>query len=264
MSSHPQCVYEQKGNIIRLQKFEVELPAVQTQGTPKLQERDVTIATMFGVCSRTCPHTHANVHAHTHTLTPITAMGDSTCSSSRTTPKGLLGPRQRCLCASSQSTFVCLLACLFVCLPRCPNPPHPPFPHRDGVVKTDVLQVDMNGRFAINVVDNLIVVHHQASRASIVYDIKCAASMTREPGAGGARSVYFHMPIVFPQSIAPTHLLPYKDPYTPASAAGPAGEMQPPAAGPVPCELCESLLAHTRTHTYMRAHAPTQKSHSFL
>ena len=30
--------------------------------------------------------------------------------------------------------------------------------------KTDVLKLDMSGRFALNIVDNLIVVHHQASK----------------------------------------------------------------------------------------------------
>ena len=34
--------------------------------------------------------------------------------------------------------------------------------------KTDVLRLDMSGRFAINVVDNLIVVHHQASKVCFI------------------------------------------------------------------------------------------------
>lgn len=33
--------------------------------------------------------------------------------------------------------------------------------------KTDILRLDMSGRFAVNVVDNLLIVHHQASRVSI-------------------------------------------------------------------------------------------------
>ena len=32
--------------------------------------------------------------------------------------------------------------------------------------KTDVLKLDMSGRFALNIVDNLIVVHHQASKVN--------------------------------------------------------------------------------------------------
>lgn len=35
--------------------------------------------------------------------------------------------------------------------------------------KSHILRLDMSGRFAINVVDNLIVVHHQASKV-----IKCS------------------------------------------------------------------------------------------
>lgn len=38
--------------------------------------------------------------------------------------------------------------------------------------KTDVLRLDKSGRFAINVIDNVIVVHHQFSKESMLYDIK--------------------------------------------------------------------------------------------
>ena len=34
--------------------------------------------------------------------------------------------------------------------------------------KTDVLKLGVSGRFAINIVDNLIVVHHQASKVGLV------------------------------------------------------------------------------------------------
>ncbi|KFM73575.1 hypothetical protein X975_20721, partial [Stegodyphus mimosarum] len=38
--------------------------------------------------------------------------------------------------------------------------------------KTDILKLDKSGRFAINVIDNVIVVHHQASKESMLYDIQ--------------------------------------------------------------------------------------------
>ncbi|XP_032220481.2 regulator of MON1-CCZ1 complex isoform X2 [Nematostella vectensis] len=38
--------------------------------------------------------------------------------------------------------------------------------------KTAVLQLNMIGRFAVNVVDNLVIVHHQASKTSMLFDIK--------------------------------------------------------------------------------------------
>lgn len=34
------------------------------------------------------------------------------------------------------------------------------------IKKSHILKLDVNGRFAINVVDNLIIVHHQASKVS--------------------------------------------------------------------------------------------------
>lgn len=35
------------------------------------------------------------------------------------------------------------------------------------IKKTHILRLDMSGRFALNVVDNLIIVHHQASKVSV-------------------------------------------------------------------------------------------------
>jgi len=36
------------------------------------------------------------------------------------------------------------------------------------IKKSHMLKLDIGGRFAINVVDNLIIVHHQASKVYIV------------------------------------------------------------------------------------------------
>ncbi|OWF47157.1 uncharacterized protein C18orf8-like [Mizuhopecten yessoensis] len=73
---------------------------------------------------------------------------------------------------------------------------------RDGPArKTNVLKLDMSGRFAINIVDNLILVHHQASRTSVVFDILL------EGESDGF--VTFHYPVVSPLPIKPfTMLLP--------------------------------------------------------
>lgn len=39
------------------------------------------------------------------------------------------------------------------------------------IKKSHMLKLDLGGRFAINVVDNLIIVHHQASKTSMIFDI---------------------------------------------------------------------------------------------
>ncbi|KAG7205788.1 hypothetical protein KM043_007733 [Ampulex compressa] len=39
------------------------------------------------------------------------------------------------------------------------------------IKKSHILELDISGRFAINVVDNLIIVHHQASKTSMIFDI---------------------------------------------------------------------------------------------
>ncbi|RLU14782.1 hypothetical protein DMN91_012669 [Ooceraea biroi] len=41
----------------------------------------------------------------------------------------------------------------------------------DDHKKSHMLKLDVGGRFAINVVDNLIIVHHQASKTSMIFDI---------------------------------------------------------------------------------------------
>ncbi|CAL1531094.1 unnamed protein product [Lymnaea stagnalis] len=65
--------------------------------------------------------------------------------------------------------------------------------------KTDVLRLDMSGRFAINVVDNLIMVHHQASKTSVIFDIRL------EGKSDGY--VMYHFPVLSPLGIKPFKLL---------------------------------------------------------
>ncbi|KAI2801546.1 hypothetical protein BLOT_011100 [Blomia tropicalis] len=46
------------------------------------------------------------------------------------------------------------------------------FHNRDSIPqKTDILITYLSGKFAINIVDDLIVVHHQTSKSSIIFDI---------------------------------------------------------------------------------------------
>ncbi|XP_074641074.1 regulator of MON1-CCZ1 complex-like isoform X2 [Tubulanus polymorphus] len=64
--------------------------------------------------------------------------------------------------------------------------------------KTDVLRLDMSGRFAINIVDNLVIVHHQASKTSMIFDI----NLTGESDG----FVTYHRPVVAPKPIKPLKL----------------------------------------------------------
>uniref|UniRef100_A0A8C2DZK9 Regulator of MON1-CCZ1 n=1 Tax=Cyprinus carpio TaxID=7962 RepID=A0A8C2DZK9_CYPCA len=66
---------------------------------------------------------------------------------------------------------------------------------REGTCrKTHVLKLNTTGKFALNVVDNLVVVHHQSSQTSLIYDIKL-----RE--LDGALNV--HQPVLPARSINP-------------------------------------------------------------
>lgn len=61
---------------------------------------------------------------------------------------------------------------------------------RDSIPqKTDILMTNLSGRFAINIVDDLIVVHHQTSKSSLIFDINLSQSEVY----GGAKC---HLPIV--------------------------------------------------------------------
>ncbi|CAN8011155.1 unnamed protein product [Ixodes pacificus] len=64
--------------------------------------------------------------------------------------------------------------------------------------KTDLLKLDTSGRFAVNVVDSLIIVHHQASKRSMLFDI-------RIPGISDG-FVSHHRPVVPASPIKPFKL----------------------------------------------------------
>lgn len=72
--------------------------------------------------------------------------------------------------------------------------------HRDVAArKTDIMRLELSGRFAINVVNNLIVVHHQASRTSVIFDINLDGESDG--------FVRYHHPVVSPLPIRPFRLM---------------------------------------------------------
>uniref|UniRef100_A0A8C7S659 Mic1 domain-containing protein n=1 Tax=Oncorhynchus mykiss TaxID=8022 RepID=A0A8C7S659_ONCMY len=89
-------------------------------------------------------------------------------------------------------------------------------PREGSYKKTNVLKLNTTGKFALNVVDNLVVVHHQSSQTSIIFDIKL-----REPDC----ALNVHQPVLPGRSIHP-----YRIPLTGLAAV--------PTQPPVPCELC--------------------------
>nr|XP_023855637.1 regulator of MON1-CCZ1 complex isoform X2 [Salvelinus alpinus] len=91
-------------------------------------------------------------------------------------------------------------------------------PREGSCKKTNVLKLNTTGKFALNVVDNLVVVHHQSTQTSIIFDIKL-----REPDC----ALNVHQPVLPPRSIHP-----YRIPLTGPSAV--------PSQPPVPCELYSS------------------------
>lgn len=71
------------------------------------------------------------------------------------------------------------------------------FDHREGPPqKTHVMELELRGRFAISTLDNLVVVHHQTSQTSLLFDI-CLGSFKTDG------SVSVHTALVPPYSIRP-------------------------------------------------------------
>ncbi|CAB3369225.1 Hypothetical predicted protein [Cloeon dipterum] len=133
-----------KGGFLKLNKFEIELPAVP-KTPPKLclLERDVTLAMVYGqACVIVLRHIPPRVDR---------------------------GPGAEVLIYTMEKMLT--------------------------AKKSHLLALDKTGRFAVNVVDNLIIVHHQASKTSMIFDINL-------PGETDGY-VTFHQPVTIPLPIKP-------------------------------------------------------------
>ncbi|KAG7276393.1 hypothetical protein CRUP_021904 [Coryphaenoides rupestris] len=91
-------------------------------------------------------------------------------------------------------------------------------PREGPCKKSHVLKLNTTGKFALNIVDNLVVVHHQSTQTSLIYDIHL-----KEPDC----ALNTHQPVLPARSIHP-----YRIPLT-----GPAVVASQP---PVPCQLYSS------------------------
>ncbi|NWX92233.1 RMC1 protein, partial [Nothoprocta pentlandii] len=92
-------------------------------------------------------------------------------------------------------------------------------PREGACKKTHILKLNRTGKFALNVVDNLVVVHHQDTETSVIFDIKLKGEFD------GLTTI--HQFVLPPRSIQP-----YQIP-----VAGPAAVT---SQAPVPCKLYSS------------------------
>ncbi|KAL2778211.1 regulator of MON1-CCZ1 complex isoform 4 [Daubentonia madagascariensis] len=92
-------------------------------------------------------------------------------------------------------------------------------PREGACKKMHILKLNRTGKFALNVVDNLVVVHHQDTETSVIFDIKLRGEFDG--------TVTFHHPVLPARSIQP-----YQIPI-----AGPAAVT---SQSPVPCKLYSS------------------------
>ncbi|KAH0517402.1 hypothetical protein LTLLF_121065 [Microtus ochrogaster] len=68
-------------------------------------------------------------------------------------------------------------------------------PREGACKKMHILKLNRTGKFALNVVDNLVVVHHQDTETSVIFDIKLRGEFDG--------SVTFHHPVLPARSIQP-------------------------------------------------------------
>ncbi|XP_058133534.1 regulator of MON1-CCZ1 complex isoform X2 [Dasypus novemcinctus] len=92
-------------------------------------------------------------------------------------------------------------------------------PREGACKKMHILKLNRTGKFALNVVDNLVVVHHQDTETSVIFDIKLKGEFDG--------TVTFHHPVLPARSIQPYQL----------PMAGPASVT---SQSPVPCKLYSS------------------------
>ncbi|XP_029778848.1 regulator of MON1-CCZ1 complex isoform X3 [Suricata suricatta] len=92
-------------------------------------------------------------------------------------------------------------------------------PREGACKKMHILKLNRTGKFALNVVDNLVVVHHQDTETSVIFDIKLRGEFDG--------TTTFHHPVLPARSIQP-----YQIPM-----AGPAPVT---SQSPVPCKLYSS------------------------
>ncbi|KAF6303186.1 regulator of MON1-CCZ1 [Rhinolophus ferrumequinum] len=92
-------------------------------------------------------------------------------------------------------------------------------PREGACKKMHILKLNRTGKFALNVVDNLVVVHHQDTETSVIFDIKLRGEFDG--------TITFHHPVLPARSIQP-----YQIP-----VAGPAPVT---SQSPVPCKLYSS------------------------
>nr|XP_027201920.1 regulator of MON1-CCZ1 complex-like [Dermatophagoides pteronyssinus] len=62
--------------------------------------------------------------------------------------------------------------------------------------KTDILITNLTGRFATNIVDDLVIIHHQTTKSSMIFDINLSANEIND-------QIKFHLPIISKCTIRP-------------------------------------------------------------
>ncbi|KAK2168546.1 hypothetical protein LSH36_16g11043 [Paralvinella palmiformis] len=137
--------YFKPGSMMKLTKFEVDLPAIPRPPKLSLLQHDVSMAVIYGKL-------YVIVLRH------------------QPKPGGAVGAE---------------IALYHI-------------PRDNATRKAHILKLDMSGRFAVNIVDNLVIVHHQASKTSMFFDI-----MLKGDTDG---YVVTHQPVLSPLPIKPFKL----------------------------------------------------------
>ena len=166
--------------VIKLPKFEVDISNGQDpKGLPLVQEREVVIMNLYGVQYVAVIRNIGTGMDASLSRSVVIGGGDSTAGRSGS------GPDVNSMRAGRAEVILYQLSV-------------------DVAAKvTHVLDIDFNARFTLSVVDNLVVVHHQHWKTSMLFDIAF--------GGEQVGSFKRHKAIIAPLSIAPIKLIPPKN-----------------------------------------------------
>ena len=166
--------------VIKLPKFEVDISNGQDpKGLPLVQEREVVIMNLYGVQYVAVIRNIGTGMDASLSRSVVIGGGDSTAGRSGS------GPDVNSMRAGRAEVILYQLSV-------------------DVAAKvTHVLDIDFNARFTLSVVDNLVVVHHQHWKTSMLFDIAF--------GGEQVGSIKRHKAIIAPLSIAPIKLIPPKN-----------------------------------------------------
>ncbi|XP_075224083.1 regulator of MON1-CCZ1 complex protein bulli [Lycorma delicatula] len=178
-----QVLQLEPGNMIKLKRIEIELNSIPKPAKLCLQERDITVCQVYDkprvlVLRHPLPAstTNSTTSSGSSTSSSINSSGSTVVNTATTS-----GNSANLVNVAGTTQTTLFIYTIFSAV---------------SIKKTHVLKLDQSGRFAVNIYDNLILVHHQTSKSTVAFDIGLEAEYDG--------SVWHHKPVAKPATITST------------------------------------------------------------